>query len=224
MREDKLLTAAKRYGVLIGLALLAALVALGAYLWWDARHDDRADAAGEEFVVALDRIEAGQVAGGSAALAPLAAEGTPGYQAASRLLQAGLAVEQGQPAQAEKLLAAVAADEDAPQPFRDVAHLREIALRFDALPPEQVVARLKPLAVPGNPWFGSAGELLGAAYLKQGRADLAGPLFAAIAKDKTVPASLRARAQQVAGLLGVDAVVDVDQAAGSPPGTASTEP
>ena len=76
--------------------------------------------------------------------------------------------------------------------------------------PEDVIARLKPLAEPGDPWFGSAGELVGAAYLKQGKADLAGPLFASIAKDKDVPETLRSRARQMAGLLGVDAITDAD--------------
>jgi len=80
-----------------------------------------------------------------------------------------------------------------------------------------VVARLKPLAVPGNAWFGSAGELVGAAYLKQGRPELAGPLFAQIAKDKTVPETLRARARQLAGVLGVDAIEDVGQALAQSP-------
>ena len=74
-----------------------------------------------------------------------------------------------------------------------------------------MVDRLKPLATPGNPWFGSAGELVAMAYLKQGKKDLAGPLFAAIAKDEDVPQSLRSRTRQLAGLLGYDAVVDVDK-------------
>ena len=49
------------------------------------------------------------------------------------------------------------------------------------------------------------------AYLKQGKQDLAGPLFAAIAKDEDVPQTLRSRTRQMAGLLGYDAVVDVDE-------------
>ena len=49
------------------------------------------------------------------------------------------------------------------------------------------------------------------AYLKQGKNNLAGPLFASIAKDKDVPSSLQSRARQMAGMLGYDAVVDVDQ-------------
>jgi hypothetical protein len=71
-----------------------------------------------------------------------------------------------------------------------------------------VIDRLKPLAVPGKPWFGSAGELVAQAYLKQGKTEAAGALFGSIAKDKTVPDTLRRRARQLAGQLGVDAVED----------------
>jgi hypothetical protein len=87
-----------------------------------------------------------------------------------------------------------------------------------------VIARLKPLAEPGNPWFGNAGELVGIAYMKQGHNDLAGPLFAAISRDKDAPVSLRRRARQMAGLLGVDAIDDVAKAAaGDAPEAASAQ-
>jgi hypothetical protein len=49
------------------------------------------------------------------------------------------------------------------------------------------------------------------AYLKQGKEELAGPLLAAIAKDEDVPQTLRSRSRQLAGLLGYDAVADVDR-------------
>jgi len=38
---------------------------------------------------------------------------------------------------------------------------------------------------------------------------MVGPLFGAIAKDKDQPDSLRARARQMAGVLGFDAVDDI---------------
>ncbi|MET0251833.1 MAG: tetratricopeptide repeat protein [Novosphingobium sp.] len=220
LREDQMLGAARRYGVPLAIAVALALAALGGWLWWDSHRTGRTDAAGEKFVVALDQIEVGRTAPGVAALAPVIAEGGDGYSAAGRLMQAGLAAEQGRAAEAQRLYAAVAGDQAAPAAFRDLARLRDVASRFDTIPPERVIAILKPMAEPGNPWFGSAGELVGAAYLKQGRGDLAGPLFGAIAKDETVPATLRSRAQQIAGLLGVDAVVDVDKAAAVQPGAA----
>lgn len=208
LREDQLRGAARRYGVAIALVLGLGLAALAGWLWYSDRQATQAGKTGERLVVALDQIESGRLAEGNRALAPLAAEGEPGPRAASRLMQAGIALEQGRRADAVRLFAAVAADGDAPAAYREIATIREMATAFDTLPPERVIARLKPLAVPGNPWFGSAGELVGAAYLKQGRADLAGPLFAAIARDRGVPDSLRARARQVAGLLGVDALDD----------------
>lgn len=224
LREDQMLTAVRRYGRVLAALVVVGLLALGGWLWWDARRADQADKAGEKFVVALDQIEVGRLEQGATALEPLSKQGGDGYRSASRLMQAGIAVEQGRPEEAAKLFAQVAGDEDAPQPFRELARVREVSLRFDSMPPEQVVARLKPLAVPGSPWFGSAGELVGAAYLKQGREELAGPLFAAIAKDRTVPATLRSRAQQLAGLLGVDAVVDVEKAVAGSPVAAAGQP
>ncbi len=95
---------------------------------------------------------------------------------------------------------------DLPGPLRDLALIRQTSLEFDSLKPQQVVDRLKPLAVEGAPWFGSAGELVAVAYMKMGKNDLAGPMFAAMAKDENVPQSIRSRARQMAGLLGIDAV------------------
>ena len=52
-----------------------------------------------------------------------------------------------------------------------------------------MIARLQPLAKPGKPWFGSAGEMTAMALIKQGKKHEAGQMFAAIAKDKSVPDS-----------------------------------
>ncbi|HYI07356.1 MAG TPA: hypothetical protein VD858_20890, partial [Reyranella sp.] len=60
----------------------------------------------------------------------------------------------------------------------------------------------------GNPWFGSAGELVGLAYLKQQQPAQAGRVFAAMAKDMALPQSMRSRAVQMAGALGIDATQD----------------
>ena len=71
--------------------------------------------------------------------------------------------------------------------------------------PSTVIGRLGPYAKAGNPWFGSAGEMTAQALMKQNKSAEAGRLFAAIAADTQVPNSIRSRAVQVAGTLGVDA-------------------
>lgn len=212
LREQELLDAFKQYGKLAAAAIVLFLVALAGYLWWDHAQQAKAGERGEQLTVALDAVEAGKLDAARADLAKLA-DGKDGVSAAARMMSAGILAEQGKAAEAQKAFAAVAADDKAPQPYRDLATIREVALGFDGMPVDQVVARLKPLAVPGKPWFGSAGELLGVAYMKQNRSDLAGPLFAAISRDKTVPDTLRRRTRQLAGLLGVDAVDDVNEAA-----------
>jgi hypothetical protein len=100
---------------------------------------------------------------------------------------------------------AIAADGSLPEPYRNAAIIRQTALQFDQLQPAQIVQRLQPLAKPGNPWFGTAGEMTALALLKQGQKDQAARLFAAIAKDTSVPDQIRSRSVQIAGTLGVDA-------------------
>jgi hypothetical protein len=215
LRKDQALGVAKRYGLAIGVAAGAGLLALAGYLYWESSTRQAAAERSERFMIALDRLDAGSDSAASQELAPLANEGTGGSKAAAAMMRAGIAQKQGKTDEAFKAYAAVAADSNVPQPFRDLATLREVAARFDVMAPQQVIDRLKPLAVPGNAWFGSAGEMLGMAYLKQGKPELAGPLFAAIAKDKGVPETLRSRGRQMAGQLGVDTIDDADKAAGA---------
>ncbi|MDE2563455.1 MAG: tetratricopeptide repeat protein [Sphingomonadales bacterium] len=207
LREDQMVDAFRRYGKPVGALVAAGLVALGGYLWYDNHKSGLADTRGEEMVKALDTIEANDLVNGNRDLLPLAKDGG-GYGAAAKLLEAGVAQQGGKSDQAAKIFAEVAADTSAPQAYRDLATVREVAAGFDKMKPEDVVARLKPLAVPGNPWFGPAGEMVGVAYMKMGKNDLAGPLFAALSKDKDVSETLRRRTRQLAGLLGVDAIDD----------------
>ena len=213
VRQDQLTEAARRHARTVGVAVAAALAALAGYLWYDSHKASLADAQAEQFTTALDQVEAGQLDGGKAKAASLVSQGNPGYKAATVVLNAGIAAQQGKADEAAKGFAAVAADTAAPQPYRDLANVRLVALRFDAMKPDDVIARLKPLAIPGNAFFPSAGELVGLAYMKQGHNDLAGPLFAAIAREKDAPDSLRSRVRQLAGLLGVDTVDDARKAA-----------
>lgn len=206
LREDQVFTALQKYGKPVGALIAAGLLGLAGYLWYENHSNAKAAEQGEALTKALDDLEVRNLKAATDAVAPLAKDGTDGYRATARMLAAGVLSEQGKKTEAAKAFAAIAADADAPQAYRDLATIREVSLTFDQLGPDKVVERLKPLAVPGNAWFGSAGELVGLAYMKQGKNELAGALFAQIAKDKTVPDTLRRRTRQMAGLLGVDAV------------------
>jgi hypothetical protein len=211
VRQDEAAEFAKRHGMAIAALLVLALAAFGAWLWWKDHREGQVEKGSEQFVQALDLVEAGNRAGAQKALEPIAENGTPAAAAGAKILQAGLLVAKGDTERASSMFFGIADDKDAPQAYRDLASIRGVAASFDTMTPEAVIARLKPLAQPGNPWFGSAGELVAMAYLKQGKNNLAGPLFASIAKDEDAPKSMRSRARQMAGTLGYDAVVDPDQ-------------
>ncbi|NCU12617.1 MAG: tetratricopeptide repeat protein [Sphingomonadaceae bacterium] len=208
LREEQVLNTFKRYGKPVGAAVAAALLALGGYLYWD--HTDKLAKAGysERLVMALDRIEAGQIAEAERDLEAIAKEAKDGPRAVALMQLAAIAAQKGDTAGAAKRFADIAADKDVPQVYRDLATVREVTIRFDTMKPEEVVTKLKPIAVPGNAYFGSAGELLGMAYLEMGKPQDAGKLFAEIGKDEKVPGTLRARMRQLAGGLGFDAGIE----------------
>lgn len=209
LRQDQFESFARRYGKPLLAAVVLGLAGLGGVLWWQDQQRAAADERSETFSIALDDLEAGNVQGAYDKIKPLMDDKGTASATSAALLRAGLASQLGKREEALGIYKSVAADTGAPQPMRDLASVREVALRFDEMKPQEVIDRLKPLAVPGNAWFGVAGELVGMAYLEQGKEELAGPLFANIARDEKAPASLRGRARQLAGLMGVDALDDV---------------
>lgn len=211
VRQDRYADLGRRHGRTLIALLVLVLALFGGYLFWQSRQDAARERESEALVGALDQLEAGNLDSAMTSLSPLIADGGDAGRAAAALLAGGIALEQGNLQKAAELFEGVAADGDAPPALRDLATIRAVAAGYDRLAPDQVVARLKPLATPGNPWFGSAGELVAMAYLEQGRNSEAGALFGAIAKDDQVPETLQSRARQMAGLLGVDAIEDVDE-------------
>lgn len=224
LREEQFFDTLRRYGLPLALVIGIGLAALAGYLLWDDENKDVAADQSERMTLALDRLDrldAGAADAASRDLEALAKDGSAGNRAAAAMTLAAIAQQQGKGADAAKRFAAIAADGSMPQPYRDLATLREVTIRFDALKPDEVILRLKPLAVPGKPFFGSAGELVAMAYLAQGKNDLAGALFAQIGKDRTVPDSLRARARQMASGLGYDGGSEI--AADQPSGALATQ-
>jgi hypothetical protein len=220
VRQDEAAEFARRHGRTIAVALVLGLAAFGGWLWWQDHRESQLENGSEQFVQALDLVDAGNAGAAQKALDPIAQDGTPAAAAGAKMLLAGMAFAKGDAARATTMYFDLADDGKAPKAMRDLAAIRGVAVNFDQMKPEAVIARLKPLAQPGKPWFGSAGELVAMAYLKQGKKDLAGPLFASIAKDETAPRSLRTRSRQMAGMLGYDAVVDVDQVVAETRGSA----
>ena len=211
VRQDDALEFFQKYGVPLGGALALLLVGMFGYWYWDSTNEAALEAQSETIVSALDSIDANDLPGAAEKVAPLVEEGSPGAKVVAQFMQASVAFEDGDAGRAVELYAAIAADEEAPQPLRDLALIREVTTNFDDREPADVIAKLERLAVPGNAFFGSAGELVAIAHLEAGNRDQAGALFGEMAADETLPSTLRERARQMAGMLGVDSIEDVDQ-------------
>lgn len=206
VREDQLKYFAARYGLWIVAVVVIGLGSLAGWIFYQNSQNEDSGLRSEEYVAAIDSIRQNNLDGAATALEPLMEANQDGYRAAAQLLQANIALEKNDPKKAIEGYGKVVADDSLPQPFRDLALIRKTTAEFDTLKPQQVIDRLKPLAVPGNPWFGSAGEMVALSYLNMNKSDLAGPLFAQLAKDESVPATIRSRALQMAGVEGIDAV------------------
>ncbi|MET0239412.1 MAG: tetratricopeptide repeat protein [Sphingobium sp.] len=205
VRQDDLQNFGKRYGIAIAVLIVLGLAAFGGWLLWQNHQRTEAEASSERYATALSSTRGPNP--DMAALTALASADQPGYRAGALLTEASLKSGKKDFKGAIAAYKAVVADTTLAQPYRDLALIRQTALEFDALAPQAVIDRLKPMAESGNPWFGSAGEMSGLAYLKLGKRDLAGALFAEIAKDAAVPRTIQTRAVQMASLLGVDAQI-----------------
>jgi hypothetical protein len=212
VREDAALTFLREHGLKVLGAITVGLAGLGGYLIWGHYAEQDLEQQSETLIAALDSADQRDFAAASQKVAPLLADGSSaGARAAARFIQAGAALEAGDTAKATGLYKAIAADADAPPALRDLARIRDVSTNFDRMNPADVIAQLGDLAKPGSAYFGSAGELVAMAHLEGGNRAAAGKIFADIAKDEKQPESLRSRARQMAGLMGVDAVVDVDK-------------
>lgn len=204
LRRDQLLQLWKRWGRLAIGVIVVALAGFAIMLFINSRAEQSAGRQGEEFDKALDSLKAGADGKAEASLKTLADSGKPGYRALAKLSQAAIYAEKKDTKRAVMLLAEIAGDSAQPRPVRDLARIRQTTIEYDSLKPEAVIERLKELAVPDSPWFGSAGELVANAYMQQGKRDLAAKLYAELARSEKVPDSIHQRAVQMASLLGID--------------------
>jgi len=215
LRRDRMEQFMKRYGAWLVAAVVVFLIAVAGYLYWQKKQQQKASAQSEELMAIYNDIGAGKTDAAKKKLQPLENASSDLVRSLALLTEAAIALDANDRDTALAKYKTVSADNDLPDPYRDLALVRATSLEFDKLKPEEVISRMEPLTKPGNPWFGSAGELTAMAYIKQGHNDQAGRLFAAIAADKQVPETMRNRAVQIAGTLGVDASAEQPAQPGS---------
>lgn len=213
LRRDQMADFAKKYGKWIILGLVLFLAAVAFSLWWQDRQDKIAGERGEQMALILRDIENNKLDDVPARLDALAAESDGAARATALMTRAAVALRQGDRAKAAESYGAVASDDSLPEPYRDLATIRQTLLEYNDLEPDTIIARMQPLAQPGEPFYGSAAELTAIAMERAGRTKEAAQLFSAIAQDNSVPATLRSRAEQMASSLSAAAALKAADAA-----------
>ena len=205
LRRDQFQSFFKTYGGWIAGAVVLFLAAVGGWIYWEQHQKEKSAAESEELHAVFGDIADQQLKTVPQQLDKLDDSGNDIVKASAMLAEAAVALDKNDRSAAISKYREIAEDDGLPQAYRDLGTIRLTALEFDSIAPQQVIARLEPLAKAGNPWFGSAGEMTALAYLKQGKKTEAGRMFAAVAADRQVPRTIRSRAVQIAGTLGVDA-------------------
>ena len=204
LRRDRAKDFARKYGKWLIVAVLLFLAASGGWIYWQHYQRQQSEAEVEQLAEVYKTISSGTLTGVAGKLDRLSTSDQSAVRASALFTRAALAVENKDNKLAIAKFRQAAEDDGLAKPYRDMALIRQTTLEFDSMKPEDVIARLQPLAKPGEPWFGSAGEITAAALIKQGKKVEAGRLYTTIAKDKTVPDNVRGRAVQIASSLGVD--------------------
>lgn len=205
LRRDQIRDFFQENGTLVAIAVVLFLAACGGIIWYQQHREHNAEAQVEQLAQIYKDIGVGNTSKVPKQLNDLSDSGSKAVRATALFTRAALAIQQNDPKSAIATYKQIADDSSLPDAYRNAALIRQTALEFDQLQPQQVIDRLQLLAKPGNPWFGSAGEMTALALIKAGKNEQAGQLFAAIAKDKDVPDSIRNRAIQISGSLGADA-------------------
>ncbi|WP_431470947.1 tetratricopeptide repeat protein [Sphingosinithalassobacter sp. LHW66-3] len=209
-RRDQLVRFWRRWGRWLVAGVVVVLLGLALWLYLSHRDTRSAELQGERFDTALHDLAEDKVDSAQAVFTELSESDRAGYAAMSRFSEANIALANDNLAEAAATFGAIANDESLPEPFRNLALVRQTLAEYEQMEPAAVIERLGPLANPDSPFFGTAGEMVAAAYLKQGKRQEAGELYGQIARTESVPSSVRQRAVQIAGVLGVDTSETLD--------------
>jgi hypothetical protein len=224
VRADRVQGFVRDYGRWLAGAIVIGLAGLGGTMWWQSRTDAGAGDRGAQLSSALDNFGQGRPKAAGDAVEPLAKGEDTTYAALALMVQGNSAAAANDARTAAARFGAVANNANAPQALRDAAMLRQTLAEYDTLPPATVIARLRNLVANDGPAFASAAELTALAELKRGNEAAAGALFQRIARAENVPDSLKSRAVQMAGMLGVDAVQTPDSATAAPAAAGGATP
>ena len=201
LSRDRFMALWRRHGRYVIAFAIAVVLGVAGYGGWQDYRDRQLQAAGRAYVQAIDLVVKEDLAGATAAMAEVAARGG-GYGLLARLEEASLKVRAGDRPGAVKIYDALAADESAYRPFRDLATVLSVLVSLDTGDPAALSQKLKPLSAAGQAFRPSALELQGLLALRPGDFKAAKQSFRGLADEAGAPQGMRQRATQILAWIG----------------------
>jgi len=200
LRRDNLLKLWTRYRWhLIGIVVLALLIAGGFVAWRDHRAAQRR-AEGARYASALTMARDGKEEDAAKLFGAIAQAGG-GYSMLAGFEEAELMARRGDRKGAAAAYDRLATTGGLDPDYRDLAVLLSVMHALPDEDPKAAIERLQALTQSGNPWRGSALDLTAAAKLKAGDRAGAVELYKQLADDLAAPQQLRARAAEMTAAL-----------------------
>lgn len=193
VRKERLFGLLRKYGWIAGLAVLALV---GGAAW---NEYNKAEARAQAQALGDAIVSAAASADPRARAAALSSFSTTGPAAALTTLLASAEVDR---ADAIAALEALSRDIAQPAHYRDLATLKSVMLQAASLSPQDRIAQLQPLTLPGSAYRLLAQEQTALARIDAGEIDQARAILTDLIGDSEATEGLRRRASQLIVALG----------------------
>jgi len=201
LRQDRAKEWWNRHGNKLIAAAVAVVLAIAGWNFWSWYQTSERGKAGAAFTAAVEGAAKDRPAS-IAALEKLAA-GVEPYASLARLKIAQLKAEGGDRTAAATQFAA-AGQSAGSSDLKDLSVLLGVMQSFDTANPDELQAKLQPLAAQDRPWRSSALEMMAAVALKRNDQAAARAAWVELRDDVTTPPAMRERAREMIAVLGGD--------------------
>jgi hypothetical protein len=201
LRREQLLKIWDKYGVYVLGAVLAVVIGVAGWKYYQNQRAEANEAASTQFIFALNDLGSKRMLEAQKGLEALAASAPAGYAALARLRLAAQQGGEGNVLDALKAYEGIAGDDTVDPMLRDYARLQIAMLKFDTALFTELRNQLTSLASDRNPWRHSARELLGMGAMKAGLEPEARSHFKRLLADNATPPSIAERARIMIAML-----------------------
>ena len=202
IRRDNAAKLWAKYGRYVVAAAVAVVVGTAAIVGWQEYRLSQREEQGARLADALELAKKGNRAAAINSLGEFAGEAGAGYGMLARLHEAALRSRSGDLPGAIQIYESVAADDSAPQRYRDLAVVLMVLYQIDDGDPAQLLARLEPLTGANSAWRFSALELSAMLERRAGNDKAAREILKTVTDDPQAPPGIRARAAEMLVILG----------------------